>query len=149
MSIEVIWSLFQTQLSHVMRLWHFSSSVNSFFRCTCTAIQWGYVWWTLRLLPYFMCMCANSEGSGETARMCRLAWAFAGRRCDKYHLMSWHNWCVTVFPFLKNILPAFLAVQTQEDSSRRNHELPVCIHDHWTLDQLDLMDVNFFVKLKC
>ena len=35
-------------------------------------------------------MCANSEGSGETARMRRLAWAFAGRPCDKYHnLMSW------------------------------------------------------------
>ena len=35
-------------------------------------------------------MCANSEGSGETARMRRLAWAFAG---DKYHnLMSWLNW---------------------------------------------------------
>ena len=35
-------------------------------------------------------MCANSEGSGETARMRRLAWAFAGRLCDKYHnLMSW------------------------------------------------------------
>ena len=30
-------------------------------------------------------MCANSEGSGETARMRRLAWAFAGRLCDKYH----------------------------------------------------------------
>ena len=43
---------------------------------------------TLCLLPYFMC--ANSEGSGETARMRRLAWAFAGRLCDKYHnLMSW------------------------------------------------------------
>ena len=35
-------------------------------------------------------MCANSEDSGETARMRRLAWAFAGRLCDKYHnLMSW------------------------------------------------------------
>ena len=35
-------------------------------------------------------MCANSEISGETARMRRLAWAFAGRLCDKYHnLMSW------------------------------------------------------------
>ena len=39
---------------------------------------------TLHLLPYFLC--ANSEGSGER----RLAWAFAGRLCDKYHnLMSW------------------------------------------------------------
>ena len=43
---------------------------------------------TLRLLPHFMC--ANSEGSGETARMRRLAWAFACRLYDKYHnLMCW------------------------------------------------------------
>ena len=43
---------------------------------------------TLRLLPYVIC--ANSEGSGETARMQRLAWSFPGRLCDKYHnLMSW------------------------------------------------------------
>ena len=41
---------------------------------------------TLPLLPYFMC--ANSEGSGETAWMRRLAWALAGRLCDKYHI-SW------------------------------------------------------------
>ena len=38
---------------------------------------------TLRLLPYFLC--ANSEGSGETARMRMLAWAFVVRQCDKYH----------------------------------------------------------------
>ena len=45
-------------------------------------------WSTLRLLPYFMC--ANSEGSGDTAQMRRLAWVFAGCLCDKYHnLMSW------------------------------------------------------------
>ena len=30
-------------------------------------------------------MCANSEGSGYTVRKRRLAWAFAGRLCDKYH----------------------------------------------------------------
>ena len=35
------------------------------------------------LLPSFIC--ANSEGSGQTVRMCRLAWAFAGCLCDKYH----------------------------------------------------------------
>ena len=35
-------------------------------------------------------MYANSEGSGETARMRILAWAFADRLCDEYHnLMSW------------------------------------------------------------
>ena len=33
-------------------------------------------------------MCANSEGSGETARMRRLAWAFAGRLYDKYHNLT-------------------------------------------------------------
>ena len=43
---------------------------------------------TLCLLSCFMWV--NSEGSGETARMRRLAWAFAGRLCDKYHNpMSW------------------------------------------------------------
>ena len=37
-------------------------------------------------------MCANGEGSGETVRMHRLAWAFAGRPCNEYHnLISWLN----------------------------------------------------------
>ena len=50
---------------------------------------------TFRLLIYFMC--ANSEGSGETARMRRLTWTFSVRLCDKYHnLMSWLNWCLQV-----------------------------------------------------
>ena len=44
-------------------------------------------------------MCVNSEGSGETARMPRLTWAFAGRLCDKYHnLMSW-----LIVPYIKEI----------------------------------------------
>ena len=35
-------------------------------------------------------MTANAKGSGETALMCRLARAFAGRLCDKYFfLMCW------------------------------------------------------------
>ena len=28
-------------LSHLMRLWYFLSSINSFFKHACTAIQWG------------------------------------------------------------------------------------------------------------
>ena len=51
------------------------------FKRACAAILWarGMVFgWTLFLLPYFMH--ANSEGSGETARMRRLA--FACRLCD-------------------------------------------------------------------
>ena len=78
-------------MSHVMRLWYFPSSMNAYFKRACAAIQWArclIFGWTLRLLPYFMC--ANSEGSGETVRMRRFAWAFAGRLSDKYHnLMSW------------------------------------------------------------
>ena len=30
-------------ISHVMRLWHFPSSVNAFFKQACTSIQWGWV----------------------------------------------------------------------------------------------------------
>ena len=42
---------------------------------------------TLFLFLYFMC--ANSKGSGETAQMRKIAWAFAVAY-DKYHnLMSW------------------------------------------------------------
>ena len=74
------------EMSQLMKLWHFSSSVNSFFKpsgARCLIFRL-----TLRLLPYFMC--ANSEGSGETAGMRRLPWAFVGRLCDKYHnLISW------------------------------------------------------------
>ena len=89
--------VFAGQTSHfvgfvmLMRLWYFSSFVTSLFKRACAAFQWGYMsdfGRTLRLFPYFMC--ANSEGSGETARTRRLARAFAGRQCDKYHnLMSW------------------------------------------------------------
>ena len=46
------------------------------------------VWYLVGPFIYFMCV--NSEGSGDTVRMRRLAWAFVGRLCDKYHnLMSW------------------------------------------------------------
>ena len=38
---------------------------------------------------------ASSEGSGETARMRRLAWTFAARICDKYQIRltrsMWYN----------------------------------------------------------
>ena len=91
-----------------MRLWHFSSSVNSFFKRQCAANPMGLDVWclvgTLHLLPYFMC--ANSEGSGETARMRRLAWAFAGRLWDSlvaYGIITIISWadsfllCFVVF----------------------------------------------------
>ena len=47
------------------------------------------VWFLVGPFVYFDMSCANSKGSGETVRMRRLAWAFAGRLCDKLHnLMS-------------------------------------------------------------
>ena len=54
-------------------------------------------------------MCVNSKGPGETAQMRRLAWAFAGRLCDKYHnLMSWLSFielhlCFQRIPFSDHI----------------------------------------------
>ena len=82
-----------SQMNNLMRLWHFSSSVNAFFKRTRAAIQWArrlIFGRTLRLLPHFMC--ANSEGSGESTRMRKFACAFAGRLCDKYpNLMSWRH----------------------------------------------------------
>ena len=74
-----------------MRLWYFSSSVNSLFKCPCAAIQWAWMSdiWLDPLSTSILHVC-NNEGSGKTARMCRLAWAFAGCLCDMYHnLMSW------------------------------------------------------------
>ena len=56
----------------------------------------------LRLLPYFMC--ANSKDSGETAQMCRLTWAFAGRLCDKYHnLMSWLKYYIIMLAKFEHV----------------------------------------------
>ena len=63
---------------------------------------------THRLLPYFMC--ANSESSGETARMRRFAWAFAGRLCDKYdNFMSWLIYPRFFFSPIKISVTDFLA----------------------------------------
>ena len=80
-------------LSQLMRLWHFSSFVNTFFKRACAAIRGRGeldVWFLVGPFDYFHTSCANSEGFCETVRMRRLAWAFAGRLCDKYHnLMSW------------------------------------------------------------
>ena len=44
---------------------------------------------------------ANSEGSGETVRMRRLAWTFAARICDKYQIRLTRSiWCVRSVQFL-------------------------------------------------
>ena len=52
---------FSHYLSHVKRLWYFSSSVNSFFKRTCAAIQWGYMsnFWVGPFV-YFHTSCAQT-----------------------------------------------------------------------------------------
>ena len=54
--------------------------------------------------PFVYFDTANSDGSGETARMRRLAWAFADRLYGKYHnIMSGSNftrnehWCKILY----------------------------------------------------
>ena len=60
---------------------------------------------TLHLFLYLMCL--NSEGFGETVRMCRLTLAFAGPLCDEYHhLMSWLISSIHCLPFLLHLLDA-------------------------------------------
>ena len=55
---------------------------------------------TLRLLPYFIC--ANSQGSGETAQMRRLASAFTYVKSTKFHellhLVNSHNFSFFQIP---------------------------------------------------
>ena len=69
---ECLW-LKEIKMSHLMRLWHFSSSVNSFLKHACALAQssngarcllFGR---TFRLLPCFMF--ANSKGSGKNVQM--------------------------------------------------------------------------------
>ena len=70
------------------------------------------IWFFVRPFVYFQFMCANSEGSDETVRMRRLAWAFAGRLYDKYHnLMSWFKYgpdCWVSFHHLQTVQPNYI-----------------------------------------
>ena len=79
------------QLSHLMRLWYFSSSINTFFKCPCAAIQWGtclIFGWTLHLLPY---LCVRTAKA--LARLCGCAGSLEPSLVAyviKYHnLRSW------------------------------------------------------------
>ena len=50
---------------------------------------------------------ASSGGSGETARICRLAWTFAARICDKYQIRLTRSiWC-HFFVFFLSVLTSF------------------------------------------
>ena len=74
------------ELSHVMRLWYFSSSINTFFKRACAAIQWGYMS-EFRLDPSSTSI-LHVGTVKALARLCR--WAiFAGCLCDKYIISQW------------------------------------------------------------
>ena len=73
--------------------------------------------WFFGLFPYFMS--TNREGSGETARMRRLAWAFASRLCDKYHnLMSWLNLTANRCHWTQHERKPTISIHVQLDSSK-------------------------------
>ena len=69
-------------LSPVKRICVFEHSVMTNFNCACPAIQRGQGSGFLSEGSSW----ASSEGSGETARMRRLAWTFAPRIGDKYRI---------------------------------------------------------------
>ena len=91
----------------------------------------------LRLLPYVIC--ANSEGSGETARMRRFAWAFAGRICDKYHnLMSWLKyWCtndyIIRFTCIKNCFWASMGTSDKDQPNAKHYPELHFVNCHFPL----------------
>ena len=90
------------------------------------------VWCLVGPLVYFHTSCLRTEKpcSGETARMRRLAWAFAGRLCDKYHnLMRWLIlicvFSILVLVFYENHLK-FLSILTG-----CSQFLPIYYKSHW------------------
>ena len=87
----------------------------------------------LRLLPYFMY--ANSEGSGKTAWMRRLIWAFAGRPFDKYHnLMSWLNfYCRQNLSPLSPRSPDLRNPRRLWNPSQRERNLDTCNSQRWDI----------------
>ena len=82
-------------LSHLMRLWRFSPSVNSFFKRACAAIQCGLISDSSTSILH---VCEQRRLWRVCANARRLAWAFSGRLCDKYHnLISWLTSCLVHF----------------------------------------------------
>ena len=82
---------------------------------------------TLCLIPYFMC--ANSEGSGETARMHSLAWALAVHLYNKYHnLISWLKYNVINKTVLRKNIWRILKFDQNFLSLRKYILIKICQH---------------------
>ena len=58
-------------MSHLMRLWYFSSSVNSFCKRSCAATQWGLdVWFLVGPFVYFHTSCVRTTMALARLRGC-------------------------------------------------------------------------------
>ena len=55
---------------HQMKLWYFSSSINSFFKSACAAIQWGKIWLLVGPFVYFRTLCEGTAKSLGRLRGC-------------------------------------------------------------------------------
>ena len=66
-------------------------------------------------------VCVSSGGSGETARMRRLAWTFAARIDDKYQIhLTWPNLTCTIVLVLTDIVQIIWAAAWQNQHQRTN-----------------------------
>ena len=75
-------------LSHLMRLLHFSSSIHSFFKNMCSHPGGLNVWFLVGPFVFFHTLCVRTVKA--LVRLHRLALAFGGCLCDKdNNLMSW------------------------------------------------------------
>ena len=61
-------SLFRRKMSHVVRLWHFLSSLTSFFKRACAA--WLDVWFLVRPFVYFHTSCVRTAKALARLRGC-------------------------------------------------------------------------------
>ena len=82
-----IWTVRFYRMSRVKRICVFEHSVMTNFNCACPAIQRARdLAFCLKVPLDYLLIWASSEGSGETARMHRLAWTFVARIGYKYQI---------------------------------------------------------------
>ena len=53
------------------------------------------IWFLVGPFVYFHTLCVRTVKA--LVRLCRLAWAFAGRLCDKYHNLMMMSWLKSLY----------------------------------------------------
>ena len=76
----------QLHMSPVKRICVFEHSVMTNFNCMPSHSEGPEIWLSVWRFLLTLLVWASSGGSGETARMRRLAWTFAARIGDKYQI---------------------------------------------------------------